>query len=370
MVTAGSTAKREQIATYMRDMLNQRKLKAGDVLPTEYELAKMFECSRGTVQHALTVLVGEGLIRRRRGAGSFVAGRPERPALNRIVMTVSDLGNTFIARFVQTMSLAVAERGLHLVLCSSDGRPENDLRFLDQLKGRDVLGLVRFPTCIPTERQTREAVRSMGVRCVVIDDFWTDCWNDNHVVCDERAGTEMAVAHLVGLGHRKIGFVDLKVASTRVHAIDAFSRSMAAHQLPVDEAQIVLYEPDKQPPLRRLYARGGLCPTALVTPYETLAQAVVTSLQEIGRSVPGDVSVVCLNGPGSQAGQHGPDFATAVPPAERMAALALRILTDEAMDGVAQHYVLKPSFYVGRTTAAPKQRPSRLGRTRSELADG
>lgn len=48
-------------------------LKPGQKLPTETELADALPMSIGTIQRALGSLVGDGLVLRRRGAGSFVA---------------------------------------------------------------------------------------------------------------------------------------------------------------------------------------------------------------------------------------------------------------------------------------------------------
>lgn len=45
----------------------------GAQLPTEAELARRFAISRGTVVKAIDTLVGEGLVTKRQGAGSFVA---------------------------------------------------------------------------------------------------------------------------------------------------------------------------------------------------------------------------------------------------------------------------------------------------------
>ena len=48
-------------------------LKPGQKLPTETALAELLPVSIGTIQRALGSLVSEGLVNRRRGAGSFVA---------------------------------------------------------------------------------------------------------------------------------------------------------------------------------------------------------------------------------------------------------------------------------------------------------
>jgi GntR family transcriptional repressor for pyruvate dehydrogenase complex len=50
-------------------------------LPTEYELCAKFGVSRPTLREALVRLRKDGLITSRQGSGSFVAKRPEQPAL-------------------------------------------------------------------------------------------------------------------------------------------------------------------------------------------------------------------------------------------------------------------------------------------------
>ena len=63
----------EQIRKAFARKISARELKPGDRLPFEYELTKSLKISRMTVSRALQALADEGLIVRRRKAGSFVA---------------------------------------------------------------------------------------------------------------------------------------------------------------------------------------------------------------------------------------------------------------------------------------------------------
>ncbi|MFC4158498.1 GntR family transcriptional regulator [Chitinimonas lacunae] len=60
---------------------------AGDMLPSEFELADRFRVSQGTVRKGLDLLEAEGVLRRRQGLGTFVAeaddgwGRAELPGI-------------------------------------------------------------------------------------------------------------------------------------------------------------------------------------------------------------------------------------------------------------------------------------------------
>lgn len=64
------------IANALRSDLAEGRYSPGDKLPTEAALADRFGVNRHTVRHGLSVLVDEGLVRTRRGAGAFVAATP------------------------------------------------------------------------------------------------------------------------------------------------------------------------------------------------------------------------------------------------------------------------------------------------------
>ncbi len=60
------------VEEYIRNLINNGKLKKGDQLETEVQLAKRFNVSRLTVNKAISRLATEGIIERIPGKGSFV----------------------------------------------------------------------------------------------------------------------------------------------------------------------------------------------------------------------------------------------------------------------------------------------------------
>jgi GntR family transcriptional regulator len=67
-------ARYQEIERWLRRRV--RRSAPGDPLPTELELAARFGVSRMTARQAVQNLAAEGLVQRRRGAGTFVAPRP------------------------------------------------------------------------------------------------------------------------------------------------------------------------------------------------------------------------------------------------------------------------------------------------------
>lgn len=79
----------ERLRRHLNSLIRGRGLNVGDRLPSEPELMKRFGASRGTVRKAYDALVHEGLVERRSGKGSFVAGGGRRFENFKIGMVVS-----------------------------------------------------------------------------------------------------------------------------------------------------------------------------------------------------------------------------------------------------------------------------------------
>jgi GntR family transcriptional regulator len=67
-----------QVQKALRNAISKKVLLEDDAIPAERELAEDLDVSRITVRKAIEGLVAEGLLKRRRGAGTFVASRVEK----------------------------------------------------------------------------------------------------------------------------------------------------------------------------------------------------------------------------------------------------------------------------------------------------
>ncbi|RJF85979.1 GntR family transcriptional regulator [Sphingomonas cavernae] len=76
--TNGHAPLYQRLQQALRRAIETQLIKPEEALPPERDLATDFEVSRITVRKALDGLVQEGLLTRRQGAGTFVAGRVEK----------------------------------------------------------------------------------------------------------------------------------------------------------------------------------------------------------------------------------------------------------------------------------------------------
>jgi len=349
MSNSTATPRYIQIATYLRILIQKNQLKRGNQLPTEAELCRRFKCSRSTVRQALEVLVREGEVHRVRGAGTFVTGHAIAASSTLLAAIVPNITNSEIARFVQAVGAAAIERGYTLLLGVTNEVPEIERQFIDEVARLKVMGILKFPTNVELEEETRGRFREYGLPYVIINDFWTDSRRDYHICYDECAAVEMAVDHLVELGHERIVFLDA-ADWPRSAAVEAFFKRLKSHGLPGGQDHLLLYDiGHRLPPVETLYVESGPRPTGMITSYDLIATWLLVQLRKFEMRVPEDVSVVNING-GPLEAPLATDLTTAVPPNRQMIDQALKALSGEVRQSHVQHHVFRPSFHVGASS--------------------
>ncbi|MCU0830663.1 MAG: GntR family transcriptional regulator [Rhizobiaceae bacterium] len=116
---------REEIMRRVR----AREWRAGDAIPGEIELASQFGVARATMNKVLTALSDEGILERRRNAGTRVAARPVRQARLDIPLVRREVETTGAAYGYALLARAIIPDGatqawLHLsCLHSANGKP-------------------------------------------------------------------------------------------------------------------------------------------------------------------------------------------------------------------------------------------------------
>jgi GntR family transcriptional regulator len=80
-----------QLQKGIRDAIENRVVQADAAIPTERDLAEEFDVSRITVRKAIDGLVSEGLLSRRRGAGTFVVAPRVEKSFSRLTSFSEDM---------------------------------------------------------------------------------------------------------------------------------------------------------------------------------------------------------------------------------------------------------------------------------------
>ncbi len=145
-----------------------------------------------------------------------------------------------------------------------------------------------------SDRRAVEEVSEIGLPVVVadhsFDDLPVDC-----VDLDSESGSVLAVEHLAGLGHRRIGFMGNPRPEYNPARYRGYLRGMADAGLDVEERFLVRGKPSLAGGyelMHGLLEEGRELPTAFVSYGSTMVVGAMRALEEAGLRVPGDVSMI------------------------------------------------------------------------------
>jgi LacI family transcriptional regulator len=207
-----------------------------------------------------------------------------------IAVLVPDITNPFFPELVMGIERVAAARG-HLVLLCNSATEESTWRDLAALRRRQVDGIILIGARLSADRL---AAVTSGIPVVTVDRE-VPLPGASVVQSDHRAGGHAATSHLIGLGHRAIAHVAgpswLSVAQLRR---SGYADALAAARLPADERLVVegdFLETGGYAAAHELIGRGTEF-TAVFAANDLMAIGVLAALEEHGRAVPGEVSVI------------------------------------------------------------------------------
>jgi len=149
-----------------------------------------------------------------------------------IGLVVADLMNPFYSAVASAVEGVASRHDAVIIISSSAEDAHSEQEVVLNLLGRTVDGLIVVP--VGDDHRYLERERQMGARVVFLDRAGGMIEADA-VVLDNVGGAKRAVEHLLGRGHRRIGFVgDPPTVPTAVERLEGYRRALAAAGVPYD----------------------------------------------------------------------------------------------------------------------------------------
>jgi DNA-binding LacI/PurR family transcriptional regulator len=263
---------------------------------------------------------------------------------------VLDLHNPVFADILDGIQSEVRGHGYSTMLVTGDADPDREQAELDKLLEFQVEGLIlvshrlspaalrRFAVEVPTVVVTRDDIHGPRIDTISNDDV---------------AGATLAVQHLIRLGHERI--VHLAGGSNPASILRerGYRSSMTAAGLShLSQVQPGGLTDGAGYAAARIVMTEGSPPTAMFVANDIAALGAIAAVQETGRTVPRDVSVVGYDGIALGA-LRTLSLTTVAQPLARMGSLAARRLFDriERPGQRAQHICVDAELIVRGSTA-------------------
>ena len=228
-----------------------------------------------------------------------------------------------------------------------------DSKTVINLKG---VGGIIFADFIGNRSQLEDALDS-GTPCIVINNYVEDL-EVSCIAIDNIRGAEDAVNYLIGLGHKKIAHItgDL-VTQAAAWRFEGYKKALKKNNIEFREAYV--FKTDYSRGQARQAAEKLIKmperPTAVFVASDSMALEVMAVARELGRKIPGDLSIVGFDD--NPSGLYGPVSLTTVrQPLVKMAEESvkeLNLLISRKDKSAKKKKILLPTELVIRESCQP-----------------
>ena len=339
------TKKYKQIQDEFEKAIHSGKLEPGARLPTEEEICVKYSVSRSTAAKALNELLSKNLVTRHPRKGTFVK-KQEYNKTGIFCILEPSLMNDTGRLFTESFTSFIASRNRTAATMITGRECIDRLKeCVETLNQTNCAGIAIHPSSmLKNQLSILEIVSS--AHCPVVVYYRTLAgFKGIEVIIDEEQCTELAVKHLIDLGHRRLAFAGVNIDSVsntlryKVFCNICANTGIDYNQFPM----LVFQDPFQIPNIKNCFCNPD-APTALVAVSEYHAFLAYDILTSLGLKIPEDVAIVTLDGSSISAGMEVP-FTTVEFPAEELgretAQIMYKISTGEIPAG--SHFTRKLS---------------------------
>lgn len=309
-MASGHRSKYPDIAGKLEADIRRMRSDGIKKLPSEEKLCSEFNCSRQTIRSALSLLEKKGLIVKRKGSGSYIAGTGGDDPGRTVVLITEDEDKYIYPALISQMKYLLKNKKYELECRSTYGSLRAEGEILSDLTEDPPSAVVIEPisSIIPNPNAPLiTKLTDMGVPVIFLfAEYPVSSANGDRppvVREDDRDGAVMLVRHLKKQGHRKIAGIFCIDDPRGLRRYRGFMETCSELRLPFDENSCYIFTTYDQRRLvsgdrsflRRFidgYLRDN---TAVVCQNDIIAYHLIRMLEQKDLHVPGNVSVVSFD---------------------------------------------------------------------------
>jgi LacI family transcriptional regulator len=295
-----------------------------------------------------------------------LVGGPDRPPRGRsdvaakplsglVGITTTTLGTAYFSTILAGITEALAERDMWAVVCPTRQEHDREVSVLKRLMCSEMIGaLLLLPEESPDELR---GLKENGLVFAVVDPLHELGPDIPVVSAANTSGAYQATAHLLRLGHRRIGVItgrrDGAATRARLQGYYAALAEAGVMPDPLLEAEADFLVPGGAAAAEHLLALATP-PTALFAFNDCMAVGALRAARARGLRIPEDLSVVGFDDTPEAEAAH-PGLTTVHQPLKELGRMAVgllvRLLDDQRLEPL--HVELATRLVVRSSTARP-----------------
>jgi len=299
------TTKATEVRDIILNLLARGDLVVGDRLPAESALVEKYGVSRTTVREGLSSLVHEGVLQRKRGAGTYVQLSQKRTSRNCIAALVPSLNGIHgvYDDILESIEKSCYNDKFSLIVGSVYNDPEKATQYLNRYSRDHVAGVLFAPVIIPdyvaTNLRLMAQIERFGIPFVIIDSPMdsTNQGRFTFVGSNNYGGSKKLMKHIISSGRQRIAYIRFYpgVASSD-QRYQAYIYQLEENSIAIDESLIkILRFGESIQELGIMETRELLQanprPDAILCTNDFVAKNCILELQKQGFRVPDDIAV-------------------------------------------------------------------------------
>ena len=276
-----------------------------------------------------------------------------------IGVIIPDLSNPMFPPIVRGIERTLEAEGYIAILADSDNSQKSERAIFDSMKSRRIDGLI-LATAHIEDPIVEDCIEEQLP--VVLVNRTTDKHDVTEVINNDELGIQLALSHLIELGHRQIAFLGgPQNTSTGRDRYRAFKNLADNGQFELDQdlcaSCTAFTEAAGHTGMLGILDRNKPF-SAVVAANDLLALGCYDALEERGLSCPGDVSVTGFNDM-PFVDRFSPPLTSLHIPHDELGVQAANLLLAEIRDSDAPRTTIRldPVLVVRGSTAAPKTAP-------------
>ena len=213
-----------------------------------------------------------------------------RSSTSTIGVAISALSNHYFSETVHAIESECAKHGYMMLFVDTHDDPEQELRVVMALHHRRVDGVILAPS---NDSKALEYLRTNQIPAVLVDRMMSAQFDQ--VGVENTQATQALITHLIGHGHRRIGFIAGRTGfSTTDERVAGYKAALQAAGLAFDPQLLVNGGSNTEPARQATVQLLGLDapPTAIMAGNNLMTLGAMHALRDAQLEVPGQMALV------------------------------------------------------------------------------